>query len=64
MKLLLILAASFSEAAHTGRHSGMTQVTSKFLVMLLAKILAFSAHPIKHTETQFGGNRKVAFNLN
>ena len=34
--------------------------------MLLAKILAYSAHQSqkKNTETETGGNRKVAFILN
>ena len=31
--------------------------------MLPAKILALSAHRIKNTETEFGGNRKVALKL-
>ena len=63
MKLLLIPAASFSEAAHNRKEQWNGSGDLKFLVMMLAKILAFSAHRIKHTETQFGGNRKVALNL-
>ena len=36
---------------------------AKSRTLLPAKILAFSTHQMKNTETEFGANRKVVFIL-